>query len=440
MKLVFPAGFGPPSTQTPERPSGLGAAPTPSGQRISSAQGRQPRTFHIFEQAQPSDARRGGRGWFGFFGSSSKRSNAALRKTAQSAGNVNLYDSQAGENRPRRPASMLCEEAAEGLPASARNREAGSSSLGELSSTARTEPLQHHEMQQVGYQVAAKLNGNAVVDLNECRRLAAANQTMHETRLALEHGRGNVAADRAPSGGHNGIGASVAYREFGPVAQAGMSLAVGAGNCDQNALINTFKYSAKLKSGETVHSVTNPEVHPAGQEDPSHSWSEIRARNPHGGSPSKIVMDSWANGPAARLEDTTLAPYAETTKTRFSFDDSEKGRQALDRVDELRVDFSPEGKYFGHTKQELASARARPTPWDAGAEEQIIDPTLAQAARAKLGKMSPLHQEIVAAGTAREAYGLSVKTATKLSTTAPIVDEAGRLDRQDRPPVTKPRF
>jgi hypothetical protein len=86
------------------------------------------------------------------------------------------------------------------------------------------------------------------------------------------------------------------------------------------------------------------------------------------------------------------------------------------------------------------NVRTHPTLWDAGVEEQIVDPTLAHAAKAKLEKMSPLHQEIVAAGTAREAYGLSVKTATKLSTTAPIVDEAGRLDRQDRPPVTKPRF
>jgi hypothetical protein len=44
----------------------------------------------------------------------------------------------------------------------------------------------------------------------------------------------------------------------------------------------------------------------------------------------------------------------------------------------------------------------------------------------------------MAVGAAREAYDLNVAAAAKLSTTAPIIDEAGRLDRQDRPPVVKP--
>jgi hypothetical protein len=69
---------------------------------------------------------------------------------------------------------------------------------------------------------------------------------------------------------------------------------------------------------------------------------------------------------------------------------------------------------------------------------QLIDPEFAAEARNKLGAMSAFSQEVMAVGAAREAYDLNVAAAAKLSTTAPIIDEAGRLDRQDRPPVVKP--
>lgn len=75
----------------------------------------------------------------------------------------------------------------------------------ERKSVERSEPagLQRHQAQQVGYLLAAKLNGNAVTDSDELRRLRDANETMHDARMALQHGRGNVREDVEPSGGHN---------------------------------------------------------------------------------------------------------------------------------------------------------------------------------------------------------------------------------------------
>lgn len=196
--LESPAGTpDDPKTPSTSRPSGRAGAPAPSGEGASSAQGRKPRTFHVFERAQPSDTRPG-RGWFKFFGSSSKRDNAVLQKTAQSTGSDNLYDSPAGESRSR-PASRP-----------------------------------RNEAQQPDDPMAAASHGNAAAR-DRGPRFSSPGEHRRLDPLVLKHGRGNDAADGAPSAGHNGIDSSVAHRQCGTATKAGMSVAVDVVDTESTA-------------------------------------------------------------------------------------------------------------------------------------------------------------------------------------------------------------
>jgi hypothetical protein len=301
----------------------------------------------------------------------------------------------------------------------------------------RSAPLQHHEMQQAGYQLAAKLNGTPITSPAERRRLADANQTMHDTRLALKHGRGNVADDYLPSGKHSVVATAVSERLSGPNDNmlAGTALALGAGKCDAHAEINSRVQSQKLGRGETVHGVVNSEL---GLGTP-HTWSEVRTKPAPGEKhkPSPIVLDSWSTGPAARLEDTVWGSHASKTQVASSFSKF-SGKSDFDKMQQIKARHEPGGERHDAAMQAVDERRQLPTGGQLLGDVQLIDPEFAAEARNKLGAMSALSQEVMAVGAAREAYDLNVAAAAKLSNTAPIIDEAGRLDRQDRPPVVKP--
>lgn len=291
--------------------------------------------------------------------------------------------------------------------------------------------------------MAAKLNLDPIIDSDERRRLRDANETVHRTRLTLKHGRGNVAEDVGPSGGHNRIGTCISYdRCVPPKSVAGrtaLALVLGAGNCDQNADLNTLAHSQKLAQGERVYKLGSHEMYIPGQCSSGHVWSEVYSPVTRGGRPSRIVMDSWSNGPAARLEDTIIAPHAGGARLLLSL--GQEGVEAMSRkIQILCQQYAPNGQPNDSLMMDLQRERIGPPKMLTGAEGQLIDPNFAQTARTKLKAMSAFSQEIMAVGTAREAYGLSVAQATKRSTTEPIIEEAGRLDRQNRPPVTKPSF
>jgi hypothetical protein len=307
----------------------------------------------------------------------------------------------------------------------------------------RTRPLQPHEYQQVGYQLGAKLNGDAITDPDQRRQLVDGTQTAHEVRVALKHGRGNVGVDTIASGGHNGIGASVSYR-FSPGGnahardiRAGIALAVGAGNCDQHGDIAARLHVARLSPGETVQTVglQAPSISETPTED-GHTVAVVHTKPEENGKQlAPVVIDPWANGPAARLQDTAWAQDEKKVDATF---DAVNGKQHLEATQEIAQNYSPGGQFHAALLHEVAYKRRRPTRWDQYEEPQVIAPQFAAGAREKLAAMSPLDQEIVAAGTGREAYGLSVKEATKLTTTTQIVDQALSLDTQNRPPVVKP--
>lgn len=298
----------------------------------------------------------------------------------------------------------------------------------------RTAALQHHEMQQAGYQLAAMLNGTPIEDPGEHRRLADANQTMHDTRLALRHGRGNVAEDHRLSGGY-GTRVSLASEQLaGPNDNmlAGTALALGAGRCEAYAEINNRVHSQKLKPRETVVGVVNSDLGLG----TVHAGSEIH-RKPEPGTrkPSPIVMDSWLSGPAARLEDTLWGAHSQTTKVAARFGKI-SGKTDFDKMQQIRSLHEPGGERHAVAVKRIADmppATGRLLP-----DVQLIAPAFAAHAREKLRSMTAFSQEVMAVGAVRGAYALNVARAARLATTAPVIDEAGRLDRQDRPPVARP--
>lgn len=314
----------------------------------------------------------------------------------------------------------------------------------------RTKPLEHHEVQEVAYQVAAKLNGNAITDRDELRRLRDLNETMDFTRRQLKSGRANVAADVKPSDGHNRVGAAVvdsfrvqADTIYGPFhgpwpgieTEAAMAIVMGAGHSDQHATLTSLAHAEKLADGETVETIVNTIV-PPGHRVSGHSWSEVHAPARNGVAPSPIVGDSWANGPAARLKDTVWGPYADVSQARLRLD-REEGSAHWEAAQNLILTYQVDGPEHDEVRNQVAIERQwNRRKFPSGPEAQVIAPQLAQAARAELARLAPLHREVNAAITAREAYDLSVKEATACAQA--VLLEAGRLDEQDRPEIVKP--
>lgn len=298
----------------------------------------------------------------------------------------------------------------------------------------RAEPLKHHEVQQAGYQLAAKLNDTSIEDPGERRRLADATQTMHDTRVALKHGRANVDADHRLSGGYGAMATAVSEQLAGPNDNmlAGTALALGAGKCDAYVEINNRVHSQKLKPRETVWGMVNRGLGLG----TAHTWSEIH-RSPEPGThkPAPIVMDAWASGPAARLQDTVWNAHSPTTQvvSRFS---KVSGKSDFDQMQRIRSRHEPGGEHHAATMKEVRERR--PASGKLLQDVQIIDPHFAAQAKEKLQALSAFSQEVMAVAAAREAYALNVAQAARLASTAQIIDEAGRLDRQDRPPAVKP--
>jgi hypothetical protein len=285
----------------------------------------------------------------------------------------------------------------------------------------RAEPLKHHEVQQAGYQLAAKLNDTSIEDPGERRRLADATQTMHDT-------------DHRLSGGYGAMATAVSEQLAGPNDNmlAGTALALGAGKCDAYVEINNRVHSQKLKPRETVWGMVNRGLGLG----TAHTWSEIH-RNPEPGThkPAPIVMDAWASGPAARLQDTVWNAHSPTTQVVSRFG-KVSGNSDFDQMQRIRSRHEPGGEHHAATMKDVRERR--PASGKLLQDVQIIEPHFAAQAREKLQALSAFSQEVMAVAAAREAYALNVAQAARLASTAQIIDEAGRLDRQDRPPVVKP--
>ncbi|GAB4088485.1 hypothetical protein [Hydrogenophaga soli] len=321
-------------------------------------------------------------------------------------------------------------------------------------SPSRTQPLRHHEAQQAGYQLGAKLNGDPVDHPVDRRRLAQASQTMHQTRLALKHGRGNILQDVELTGGASAQRTMVSYgiqQRLGNDIGWGTALAYGAGSCDQHGGINSRLHAPKLRPGERTQTVYLDQAAMASLNGPTgHTFSEAHGRPRTGWnkqedgttqnvaeSPPPVVMDSWANGPAVRRGDSVYASLGDAMKPMETFD-ATSGRQAMDRMLDAQKKFSPGGEGRVVTEAVLAALPAQSlyVEWN---EVQVVSPQFAKAAAQNLAQAGRLSADIMAVGAGREAYNLSVGQATKQATLDAIRHEAAHLNHQTRPAVVTPR-
>lgn len=122
--------------------------------------------------------------------------------------------------------------------------------------------LQPHEVQQAAYQLGMRLSGRPIEDVRDRQRLADATATVHETRLALHHGRGNIESDFRLSDGRSSTCSYLSYSflSYWPGKHdidlmAGCALAVSAGNCDQNAAVNTRRHAVRMEGGGQITNV-----------------------------------------------------------------------------------------------------------------------------------------------------------------------------------------
>lgn len=338
----------------------------------------------------------------------------------------------------------------------------------------RTEPLQQHQVNAAGYLTARASLGRPIDDAaGDLRRVIDGNETVHQTRVLLSVGRGNVNEDNIPTGGASrqrvdaarklatsaaDIAASLGNpMDSGQVTAlqldvvAAASLAVAAGNCCENSAVAARLHAPKLQGRESVSQIASTSF--------DHSWVEI-----HTPQRPDVVLDPWANGPAMQADDTAWrtpgrllaepeprhTPAASLTvgsTTRLQtfhadavgaaaraamFDEAEylargPGRATLDAALQDTPKLSPGNAAFAHSPP-LAGSLAPGRPG------------FGRKARFSLQAQAPLHQEILAMGALRDGYRTNVAMAA--AQTQPVLEAARTLDtmpvEQARPPLREP--
>ncbi len=277
-----------------------------------------------------------------------------------------------------------------------------------------------------------RLNGSPIDSASDRRRLADATATVHETRLALKHGRGNVDADLRLSGGRSASYTALSYcmGEGNDNALAGSALAAGAGNCDHNGAINARRHAARMEDGGHMMTVRDSEAtHVYALYQPPATGS-----GRHDGAAPMVVLDSWGDGPAVLLRDSHWAQgYGRSTEVLERFDRS-AATDALVRTNAIRAQIEdPRTTLHAAAREWEAEFLRNPTPGAIYSTMPVIDPRLAECARQKLAEYSPRSQRALAATAAQQAYGLSSAQANVPQLTAAILEDTKRLDSLERP-------
>ncbi|KPB44883.1 MULTISPECIES: XopE/AvrPphe family type III secretion system effector [Pseudomonas syringae group] len=295
-------------------------------------------------------------------------------------------------------------------------------------SGARRSVLLPHEVQQAAYQLAMRLNGRPI-DASDRQRLADATATMHETRLALHRGRGNVVSDLRLSNVRSATYSSLSYSlgENDENLLAGSALAAGAGNCDHNAAINTRRHADRMEDGGQMMTVRDYEH--------SHLYALYQPPNSAEAEES-VVLDSWADGPAVLLRDSHWAETYGTSNVTERFDKSD-AIDALARANAFRAEVEdPQTALHANARELETVFLANPAPGDIRTAMPIIAPHLAENTRRRLEEYSPRTRTVLAADAARDAYGLEDSRANSPRTTKAILKDATRLDALGRPPLS----
>ncbi|EJC74987.1 hypothetical protein Rleg10DRAFT_3507 [Rhizobium leguminosarum bv. trifolii WSM2012] len=295
-------------------------------------------------------------------------------------------------------------------------------------------PLEQHQIQQAAYHMGAFVVGDKVTSP---RRLAKAGQTVHDVRLLLKHGRGNVKADDNPSHGHNGIGSSVAMRGLTGENKLARAVVMGAAVCDQTAPLCAIVHAPHMAANErsTTYggTFTLKQINDQGAEIPvmaDHTWSELwrESRSPT----STVVMDAWANGPAVRLKDSAWSQEP-ATEGPWSMDKS-YAEFLKKRVEGLIPDLHP--LIDDDVSRDLRIRRDAPMSWNKYAEAQVISPEFAKSVRKTLSRFPKEEKMEIASRMIRETYGMDPNQKAVKS----VLVAANRLDSLPRPPVSPSEY
>ncbi|EPM51253.1 XopE/AvrPphe family type III secretion system effector [Pseudomonas syringae] len=298
-------------------------------------------------------------------------------------------------------------------------------------SGARRSVLLPHEVQQAAYQLAMRLNGRPIEDASARQRLADATATVHETRLALHRGRGNVDSDLRLSNGRAATYSSLSYclGEDDENLLAGSALAAGAGNCDHNAAINTRRHAVRMEDGGQMMTVRDYEQ--------THLYALYQPPSSTDAEESTVVLDSWGDGPAVLLRDSHWAETYGTSTNIIERFDKPAAIDSLARTNAFRAEIEDPQTALHANARELETAfLANPAPGDIFSAMPVIAPDLAESTRRRLQEHSPRTLKALAADAARNAYGLEDAQANSPRTTKAILKEAKRLDALGRPPLS----
>ncbi|WP_267314586.1 XopE/AvrPphe family type III secretion system effector [Xanthomonas campestris] len=290
--------------------------------------------------------------------------------------------------------------------------------------------LQPHEVQQAAYQLGMRLNDRPIGDARDRQRLADATATVHETRLALHRGRGNVDSDLRLSNGRSATYSSLSYclGENDENLLAGSALAAGAGNCDHNAAINTRRHAVRMEDGGQMMTVRDYEQ--------SHLYALYQPPS-SAEEESPVVLDSWADGPAVLLRDSHWAGTYGTSTNVIEHFNKPDAIDALARTNAFRAEIEdPQTDLHANARELETAFLANPAPGDIRTAMPVIAPDLAKSTRQRLQKYSPRTREALAADAARQAYGLDEAQPISPRTTTAILEDAERLDALGRPPLS----
>ncbi|WP_416208883.1 hypothetical protein [Acidovorax sacchari] len=254
-------------------------------------------------------------------------------------------------------------------------------------------------------------------------------------RALLKHGRGNVQADNAPSGGQNQIGSSVAKMAADATSMIATAVAMGAAVCDQIAPLVGIVHAPHMapnERSETVggtvhlHEITN-----AGYAVPTrtgHTWNELRRQSDGRHGKSTIVMEAWGNGPAVRLQDSAWSrtPIEEQV---WAFDKDDAGRMKS-RLEGLVPLVHPDNDPF--TEKKLNRILRDPVQWEQFVEPQVVSGEFADRARAALSNMHTGEQRATASRVIQDTYGMEPGTDEHQHAVESVVATAYQLDALHR--------
>ncbi|AKM23558.1 avirulence protein [Xanthomonas citri pv. citri] len=296
--------------------------------------------------------------------------------------------------------------------------------------------LQPHEVQQAAYQLGMRLSGRPIEDASDRQRLADATETVHETRLALHRGRGNVDSDLRLSNGRSATYSSLSYSflSYWPGKHdidllAGSALAAGAGNCDHNAAVNARRHAVRMEDGGQMMNVRDYAR--------AHLYALYQPPSSAEAEESPVVLDSWGDGPAVLLRDSHWAETYGTSTNVIERFDKRDAIDALARTNAFRAEIEdPQTDLHANARDLETAFRTPPAPGDIFSAMPVIAPELAQSTRQRLQEYSPRTRQALAADAARQAYGLDNAQPISPRTTAAILQDAERLDALGRPPLS----